>query len=125
MISIYKNGLREHRIIGALCPQCEAKFLPPRPICNVCNNDNLDYIEFGDKGVVIGFTKVAVVPSAMAKVGFSSENPYWTCMVALEEGINVPAVLDLSSADSLKHPFIGMNVSVVFDCAKGIYFKPI
>jgi len=44
---------------------------------------------------------------------------------ALEKGINIPAVLNVNSIDSLKQPFIGMKVSAVFGRENGIYFKPI
>jgi len=125
LINEYKNGLTKNRIIGALCPKCETKFLLPRPICNVCNNNNLEHIELSGKGVVIGFTQVAVVPTKMSKIGFSAENPYWTCIVALEEGINIPAVLNVTGIDSFKQPFIGMKVSAVFGRENRIYFEPI
>jgi len=125
LISSYKNELANNRIMGTFCLKCEAKFLPSKPICNVCNNDNLNQVEFDGKGVIIGFTKVMVVPSAMAKAGFGAHNPYWTCIISIEEGVNIPAVLDMSCCEDSKKPFIGMDVKVEFDCTEQIYFRPI
>ena len=125
MIVSYKNELVNNRIIGTLCSKCETKFLPPRPMCATCNNDNLKNIEFGGAGVIIGFTEVAVVPSTMSKAGFGADNPYWTCIISLEEGVNIPAVLDLADSDDSKKPFIGMDVKIEFGCKDEIYFKPL
>ncbi len=125
MISSYKNELANKKIIGSFCSKCDTKFLPPRPICNTCNNDDLNNVEFEGKGVIIGLTRVAVVPSKMSKAGFSADNPYWTCIISVEEGVNIPAVLDLTGCHDSKTPFIGMDVKLEFDCGNEIYFKPL
>ena len=125
MIASYKNELANKRIIGTFCLKCETKFLPPRPICGICNNDKLNNVEFEGEGVIIGFTEVAVVPSTMSKMGFSADNPYWTCIISIEEGVNIPAVLDLTGFNDFKKPFIGMHVKVEFGCKNEIYFKPL
>ena len=125
MIASYKNELANKRIIGTFCLKCETKFLPPKPICATCNNDNLNNVEFGGKGVIIGFTEVAVVPSTMSKAGFGADNPYWTCIISIEEGGNIPAVLDLTGCHDSTKPFIGMDVEIEFGCKNEIYFKPL
>ncbi|MQG39664.1 MAG: hypothetical protein FI718_06770 [SAR202 cluster bacterium] len=114
-----------NRIVGTFCSKCETKFLPPRPMCAICNNDNLSSIEFKGTGVIVGFTKVAVVPSSMSKAGFGADNPYWTCIICLEEGVNIPAVLDLDGYNKAIKPFIGMSVKIEFGCKSEIYFKPL
>ena len=91
----------------------------------ICNNDNLNNVEFEGEGVIIGFTEVVVVPSTMSKAGFGADNPYWTCIISIEEGVNIPAVLDLTGFNDLKNPFIGMHVKVEFGCKNEIYFKPL
>ena len=125
MIASYKSELANKKIIGTFCSKCETKFLPPRPICVICNNDNLNNVEFEGEGVIIGFTEVVVVPSTMSKAGFGADNPYWTCIISIEEGVNIPAVLDLTGFNDLKKPFIGMHVKVEFGCKNEIYFKPL
>jgi len=125
LIASYKNELSNKKIIGTFCSNCNIKFLPPKPICVTCNNDNLNNVEFEGKGVIIGVTEVAVVPSTMSKAGFGADNPYWTCIISLDEGVNIPAVLNLTDYCDSKKPFIGMDVEIEFGCKNEIYFKPL
>ena len=125
MIASYKHELSNKKIICTFCSKCKIKFLPPKPICITCNNDNLSNVEFKGKGILIGVTEVAVVPSTMSKAGFGADNPYWTCIISLDEEVNIPAVLNLTEYCDSKKPFIGMDVEIEFGCKNEIYFKPL
>jgi uncharacterized OB-fold protein len=61
----------------------------------------------------------------MSKSGFGADNPYWTCIISLDEEVNIPAVLNLTEYCDSKKPFIGMDVEIEFGCKNEIYFKPL
>lgn len=46
-------GLREGRILGAVCGRCGRVFVPPRAYCSYCFRPVDDWIEARDEGVVV------------------------------------------------------------------------
>lgn len=96
---------QRYRLVGEICPSCDAKVFPPRDICPECGEEAKTLYSFSGRGEVYSFTKVLDPPD-----GFEEFAPYTIAMIKLEEGPLVTAQLtDLEN----KELSIGMPVEMV------------
>ena len=93
-VASYEGHLQERKLMASRCGDCDGLFLPPRPICPICHTRNMAWAELRGEGTVVGFTSIAVVPTAMAARGFGRDRPYLTGLVALKDGPNVAARIE-------------------------------
>jgi uncharacterized OB-fold protein len=89
----FNQFLREKKLMGTQCPNCHALHLPPRAICPQCHNDQLTWVEFAGQGKLAAFTMVSIGPTFMNELGFDKTHPYFTGVVALDEGVKISARL--------------------------------
>jgi uncharacterized OB-fold protein len=54
----FLRGLREHRILGRLCPGCERVLVPARSYCDRCHEETTEWREVGLTGAIEMFTIV-------------------------------------------------------------------
>jgi uncharacterized OB-fold protein len=85
--------LREKKLMGTQCSECHALYLPPRAICQQCQNDQMVWVELAGRGKLVAFTAVYVGPTFMNELGFDKTNPYMTGVIALDEGVKISARL--------------------------------
>jgi uncharacterized protein len=85
----FQAYLNEERLMGSVCPHCQAHFLPPRAICPHCYSDQLTWVEFGGQGKLAAYTAIYIAPSAMIAAGYGRDNPSLAGVVELEEGVKI------------------------------------
>jgi uncharacterized OB-fold protein len=111
--SFYKFAA-EKKLMGSKCSKCGAIYLPPRPICNACNNDEMNWVEMSGKGTIAAFTIIAVGPIPMTVAGYDKDKPYCSGLIKMEEGMYFSAQIigvDTAHPESIK---IGTPVTVDF-----------
>lgn len=50
------EGLKEKRILGNRCPECETVFVPPQPYCDECFVEPDEWVEQGPEGILESYT---------------------------------------------------------------------
>ena len=79
---------QRYKLVGEVCPHCDAKLFPPRDICPECGLEAKTLCTFSGRGEVYSFTTVYDAPS-----GYEENAPYTVALVKLEEGPLVTAQL--------------------------------
>jgi len=101
----FNQFLNEKKLMGSHCPDCNADFLPPRPICPKCYREQLEWIGFNGRGKLAAFTSIYIAPSSMIAAGYGRDNPYLAGVVELEEGVKISGQilgLDARKAEEVK-----------------------
>ncbi len=113
-IAAYNRYLAEGKLMASLCHRCQVLFLPPRPLCPQCHCREMGWEELKGRGKVLGFTSIAIVPTAMAARGYGRDNPYVTAVVQMEEGPSVTALLEGVDPRAPESTWVGMPVVAEF-----------
>jgi len=79
---------QRYKLVGEVCPHCEAKLFPPRDICPECGQEAKTQYAFSGRGEVYSFTTVYDAPA-----GFEENAPYTVALIKLQEGPLVTAQL--------------------------------
>lgn len=79
---------QRYRLVGEICPHCDAKIFPPRDICPDCSGESKTPFAFSGKGEVYSFTTIYDPPE-----GYEGNAPYTVAIIKLEEGPMVTAQL--------------------------------
>ena len=79
---------QRYKLVGEVCPHCDAKLFPPRDICPECGQDAKTLYAFSGRGEVYSFTTVFDAPA-----GYEENAPYTVALIKLEEGPLVTAQL--------------------------------
>ena len=79
---------QRYKLVGEVCPHCEAKLFPPRDICPECGGEAKSLYTFSGRGEVYSHTTVQDAPA-----GFEDNAPYTVALVKLEEGPLITAQL--------------------------------
>ncbi len=96
----FEQYLNEHKFMGLKCTECGALWCPPRPICNKCGSNKMEWMEMGGKGKLIGFTTIEVGTTVMLDAGYDRNNPYCSGIVQLDEGPRISAqILGVDASD--------------------------
>jgi len=104
-VSSFKTGLKESKLKGCVCSDCENKMLPPRLICTKCGSTNLKEHCFEGKGTIKTKTVVHVPLSK-----FQDLSPYTVGIIELDEGPMITGMV-LGDIDKIK---IGDRVEAVY-----------
>lgn len=110
----YEQFLKEEKLMGSRCTQCNALYVPPRPICVECRSIDMAWEEMSGKGKLRAFTCITIGPSFMRAEGYDRNNPYCSGVVELDEGARVDARIegvDTQNPETIK---IGMPLKVQF-----------
>lgn len=84
---------------GSHCEKCGRYFFPRVERCSVCENKDLDTVEMGRKGKIYSYTVCYFPPPGGKYKGYF---PYTVGVVALEEGILIPARLVTERSEVLQ-----------------------
>ena len=79
---------QRYKLVGEVCPHCEAKLFPPRDVCPECGGEAKTLYTFSGRGAVYSFTTVFDAPA-----GYEENAPYMVALIKLEEGPMVTAQL--------------------------------
>ena len=77
----FKQGLKDGKLLGCICEDCNNKMLPPRMICSKCGSTKLKEHCFDGKGVIKTKTVIHVPLSKFQDIG-----PYTVGIIKLDEG---------------------------------------
>ena len=84
-ISAYLNGLKEGKILGMHCKTCDRTVVPTRSFCEICFEDDIEFVELQSTGTVNTF---------------SVSHVRWDVTPA--DPPELPAVIEIDGADPLK-----------------------
>ena len=79
---------QRYKLVGEVCPHCQAKLFPPRDVCPECGGEAKNQYTFSGKGEVYSFTTVYDPPA-----GYEENAPYTVALIKLDEGPLVTAQL--------------------------------
>jgi hypothetical protein len=79
---------QRYKLVGEVCPHCDAKLFPPRDVCPKCGQDAKTLYAFSGRGEVYSFTTIYDAPA-----GYEENVPYTVALIKLEEGPLVTAQL--------------------------------
>lgn len=106
--------LKEHRLMGARCSKCGTVYAPPRPLCPVCSDAEMEWVELSGEGKLMSYSVIAIAPTPMIEAGYGRENPYCSGVVELAEGPRISAQIlgvDVAHPESIH---IGVPVKAAF-----------
>ena len=104
-VSSFKSGLKESKLKGCVCEDCDNMMLPPRLICTKCGSTNLKEHCFNGKGTIKTKTVIHV---PLTK--FQDLSPYTVGIIELDEG---PMITGMVLGDITKIK-IGDRVEAVY-----------
>jgi hypothetical protein len=110
----FSQHLAEHKLMGTVCDNCGAEFLPPRPMCPECFSGEMTWKEMGTTGKLAAFTVVHIASTKMIEAGYGRENPHCSGIVTLDNGLSISAQIlgvDTTHPEMIR---IGSPVEVVF-----------
>jgi uncharacterized OB-fold protein len=87
----FNQLLKEGKLMGVRCKDCESLYLPPRPMCTSCHSSEMVWMEMPLKGHLAAFTTIHIAPTAMIEAGYGRDNPYCSGIVELENGLSISA----------------------------------
>jgi len=77
----YNESLKENKLLGLKCADCNAVAAPPVMACRGCGSYNMEITQLSGKGKIKTFTTNNVAPEGWEKIV-----PYVIVLVELEEG---------------------------------------
>lgn len=104
------DAAKEHRLAIQRCAECGYRNHPPRPTCDRCSSQRLEFAPVSGRGTIYTFT-VMHQPSV---AGFEDEVPYINIVVELEEQPMLFMVSNLPHAE-IDRIRIGRPVEVWFE----------
>lgn len=110
----YGQYLKEERLMGARCRECDAQFVPPRSICVNCYSSDMEWVEMKGKGRLAAFTCITVAPPFMIEQGYTRKNPYISGVVELEEGGRVDARITGLDPNKPEEIIVGMPLKATY-----------
>lgn len=104
----YWDGARRGELTIQRCTQCGTFRWYPRPTCHRCWSLDVDWAPVSGRGTVYSYVTLrhAFAPA------FRDDLPYTVVIVALEEGVRVPATLKERAPEDVR---IDMPVEVRFE----------
>jgi len=103
------------------CQDCQSWVWTPRPSCNECGSDKIEWKPMSGKGEVYSFTVIRQVVGRAASTAFEPDIPYVVAWVDLDEGPRLITNIVGCPAEDVK---LGMKVSVVFEQASREIWLP-
>ena len=104
------DAAKQHRLVVQRCQECGYFNHPPRPACDACQSQQLQFEPVSGRGTIYSFT-VMHQPNI---AGFEDQIPYVNILVELEEQPLLFMVSDLTGAEK-DQVRIGGQVEVYFE----------
>jgi uncharacterized OB-fold protein len=103
----YNEALKQNKLLGLKCKDCNAITVPPKMVCSRCGGPKLEIIELKGSGKIKTFTTVFV-----AAEGREEEVPYTIVMVELDDGPWIMGNLDGIDPKEASMELIGKPVTM-------------
>jgi uncharacterized OB-fold protein len=111
----------QNQLVMQRCNDCKAWIWTPRPLCNECGSERIEWTPMSGKGAVYSFTVIRQVVGRAASKSFEPDIPYVVAWVDLDEG---PRMITNIVGCPVEAVNLGMKVSVVFDKASDEIWLP-
>ena len=119
------DGAAQQKLVMQRCQACNAWVWTPRPACNECGSEKIEWTPMSGKGQVYSFTVIRQIAGRAASLAFQNDIPYVVAWVDLDEGPRMITNIIGCPVEDVK---LGMKVSVAFEQAsKDVWlpkFKP-
>ena len=109
------------KLIIQRCKDCNAWVWTPRPSCNECGSEKVEWTQMSGKGEVYSFTVIRQVVGRAASKAFEPDIPYVIAWVDLDEGPRLITNIIGCSVEDVK---LGMKVTVQFEKASEKLWLP-
>ncbi len=107
----FLNGVAKGRLEALRCPECDTRYLPPRPFCGRCNVAMDEWGPVSDTGTLIAWT-VVHLSIIDGRTGEPRPSPYGMGLVQLDGAdTTLNHYLDTADPDRLS---IGARVKAVW-----------
>ena len=103
------------------CQDCQAWVWTPRPVCNECGSDKVDWTQMSGKGTVYSFTVIRQIAGRAASSAFAPDVPYVVAWVDLDEG---PRMITNIIGFPVENVTLGMKFTVQFEKASDKVWLP-
>lgn len=103
----YYESLKDNKLLGLKCNQCDTIISPPKLVCPECDSTDTDIVELSGNGEIMSFTTVYVPPE-----GREEETPYVIVLVSLNEGPWVMGNLTGMEPEKVTMDIIGKKVKM-------------
>jgi uncharacterized OB-fold protein len=100
------DALNEGRLVFQACGDCGKLRHYPRPICDECYSDHVEWKTSNGKGVIYSWTET----HHPFHIGFRGETPYILVTAEFDGGVRIQTQLLDAKVEDLK---IGMHVEVM------------
>jgi uncharacterized OB-fold protein len=119
------DAAAQQKLVMQRCKDCHAWVWTPRPSCNECGSEKIEWTPMSGKGEVYSFTVIRQIAGRAASQAFKNDIPYVVAWVDLNEGPRLITNIIGCPVEDVK---LGMKVAVVFEQAsKDVWlpkFKP-
>jgi uncharacterized OB-fold protein len=119
------DAAAQQKLVMQRCKDCKAWVWTPRPACNECGSEKVEWTPMSGKGEVYSFTVIRQIAGRAASAAFQNDIPYVVAWVDLDEG---PRMITNIIGCSVEDVRLGMKVAVAFEQAsKDVWlpkFKP-
>ena len=90
IVSVFYEGLANHKILARKCKECGAIEFPPRYACNTCGYHETEWVELSGKGKLHS----VITPATLNADPWNSKiGPYCYGIVELEEGVCINSTI--------------------------------
>ena len=90
IVSVFYEGLAQHKVLGRKCLECGAIEFPPRYACNTCGYHATQWVELSGKGMLKTMINAATLN---ADPWNDDLGHYCYGIVELEEGVSINATI--------------------------------
>lgn len=104
------DAINEKRLVVQHCTACDAKQYPPRPRCNACGADKLDWSETSGRGHVLG--NMVVYDGRFARM--HPDQPYNVAVITLDDDPGINFYSNMPGVAAGEVP-VGAAVEVIFE----------
>ena len=115
------DAAAEQKLMIQRCQECNAWVWTPRPACNECGSEKIEWTQMSGKGEVYSFTVIRQVVGRAASKAFEPDIPYVIAWVDLDEGPRLITNIIGSPVEDVK---LGMKVAVQFEKASEKIWLP-
>ena len=105
-IEQFYKFVAQGKLMAGKCKKCGKIHLPPRPLCDICYNQDFEWIPVPNKGKLISYTVIHIAPPQ-----FQEAAPYAIGIIQLENSLKLPGMITDIPHDQLQ---IGMDLNVDF-----------
>ena len=115
------NAAAQQQLSIQRCQDCRAWVWTPRPSCNECGSEKVEWTAMSGKGEVYSFTVIRQVVGRAASKAFEPDIPYVIAWVDLDEGPRLITNIIGCPVEDVK---LGMKVTVQFEKASEKIWLP-